>query len=166
MLVITAAGGYADGDVTSPTEDRCMTTCPECGAAHNDGLTCEARFHLLLAWEAQDAALQQVHFLTVASYNLQHPAMFQPAALAGLRSAFRAYLRDGVPISAVRAAMRPSVDGATKVLRPIAERQPVLRTWPMTIADVTLPDQPAGAAERVQAWAQAILHVLESNTNC
>jgi hypothetical protein len=165
VVVITPPHGYADGDAASSNEERFMTICPECGAAHDDGLTCETRFHLLLAWEAQDPTLQQVHFLTVASYNLQHPAMFQPTAIASLRTALRSYLRDGVPISAIRMAIRSSVGGATKVLRPATERQLRLRTWSITIADVALPDQPQGAAERVQVWAKAILHVLEPDTD-
>jgi hypothetical protein len=42
------------------------------------------------------------------------------------------------------------------VLKPEAERRPVLRQWSLTIADVYLPDQPQGAAERVKAWAASI----------
>jgi hypothetical protein len=50
--------------------------------------------------------------------------------------------------------------GARRVLRPAAERRPVLRTWPMTIAAVYLPNQPHGAADRVRAWAASIRGVL------
>jgi hypothetical protein len=46
------------------------------------------------------------------------------------------------------------------VLKPEAERQPVLRQWTMTIADVYLPDQPQGAAERVRAWAAVIRRAI------
>jgi len=46
--------------------------------------------------------------------------------------------------------------GGAKVLLPEAERKPALRRWPMTIADVYLPDQPQGAAARVRAWAASI----------
>jgi len=42
------------------------------------------------------------------------------------------------------------------VLKPEHERQPMLRQWAMTIAEVYLPDQPQGAAERVRAWAAVI----------
>ncbi len=42
------------------------------------------------------------------------------------------------------------------MLKPEAERKPVLRRWSVTIADVYLPDQLQGAAARVQAWAAAI----------
>ena len=72
----------------------------------------------------------------VASYNLQHPAQFTDAAIAGLRELFIAYLDQGVAV--------------------VEARRPVLRHWPMTIADVYIPGQPEGAAERVKAWAASI----------
>jgi hypothetical protein len=56
----------------------------------------------------------------------------------------------------IRRRVGKAAAGATRVLRPEAERQLVLRQWTMTIADVYLPDQPEGAAERVRAWATAI----------
>ncbi len=56
----------------------------------------------ILAWEWQDPELAAVHFLTVASYNLQHPAQFTEPALAGLREQFIAHLDQGIPISEIR----------------------------------------------------------------
>jgi hypothetical protein len=111
---------------------------------------------MLLSWEWNDPELQAEHFLTVAAYNLQHPAQFTDAALAGLRAAFVDRLDRGVADAELRRRAARQFDGPARVLRKAAERQPVLRRWLMTIADVYLPDQRAGAAGRVRAWAATI----------
>ena len=76
--------------------------CPECGAPATDGLTCWAQLGAILAWEWGDPALQAQHFLTVACYNLQHPAQFTGEALAGLRELFVAHLEQGTEIAELR----------------------------------------------------------------
>lgn len=96
------------------------------------------------------------HFLTVASYNLQHPAQFTEGALAGLQQQFIDHLDNGLPVAAIRRRVSNIAEGRVKVRKPAAERRPVRRRWSMTIADVYLPDQPAGAAARVKAWAASI----------
>lgn len=121
-----------------------------------DGFSCWEQLGALLAWEWQDPALAAVHFLTVATYNLQHPAQFTDEALAGLRAAFIEHLDQGIAVVEVRRRVSSITEGKTRVLKREADRRPVLRPWPMTIADVYLPDQPQGAADRVRAWAAAI----------
>ena len=111
---------------------------------------------MILAWEWQDPELLAVHFLTVASYNLQHPAQFTDEALAGLRAAFIEHLDYGIAVAEVRRRVSSVTEGKTRVRKPEADRHPVLRPWPMTIADVYRPDQPQGAADRVRAWAAVI----------
>ena len=111
---------------------------------------------MLLSWEWNDPELQAEHFLTVAAYNLQHPAQFTDAALAGLRAALVERLDRGVADKELRRRAARRFEGAARVLRKLAERQPDVRRWPLTIADVYLPDHPAGAAARVRAWAAAI----------
>jgi Family of unknown function (DUF5946) len=140
--------------------EQTNATCPECGAAQVEGLTCWEQLGVLLAWEWQDPALQAVHFLTVAAYNLQHPAQFTDEALAGLQTNFVDHLDRGVPVAELRRRTSRFAEGATRVLKKAAERQPRLRHWAMTIADVYLPDQPQGAAERVRAWAAVIRQEL------
>lgn len=125
-----------------------------------DGFSCWEQLGAILAWEWQDPALAAVHFLTVASYNLQHPAQFTDAAIAGLRAAFIEHLDQGIAMVEVRRRVSSVTEGKTRVLKPEADRRPVLRPWPMTIADVYLPDQPQGAADRVRAWAAAIRQAL------
>ncbi len=58
-----------------------IETCPECGARSVNGMNCWEQLGLLLAWEYDDPELQAEHFLTVAAYNLQHPAQFTDEAL-------------------------------------------------------------------------------------
>jgi hypothetical protein len=65
-----------------------LMTCPECGASPVDGLNCWEQLGMVISWEGQDPELAAEHFLTVASYNLQHPAQFTEEALAGLRASF------------------------------------------------------------------------------
>jgi hypothetical protein len=113
----------------------------------------------IIAWEYQDAELLAEHFLTVASYNLQHPAQVTDAALAGLRAVFIERLDRGLGVAEIRRRVGAAA-GAARVLKPEAARQPVLRQWSMTIADVYLPDRPAGASDRVRAWAAAIRREL------
>ena len=125
-----------------------------------NGLSCWEQLGAILAWEWQDPALLAVHFLTVASYNLQHPAQFTDDALAGLRVAFIEHLDQGVAVAELRRRVSSVTEGKTRVLKPEADRRPILRQWPLTVADVYLPDQPQGAAERVSAWAVAIRRAL------
>jgi hypothetical protein len=133
-----------------------LATCPECGAPTVDGLTCWEQLGALIAWEYDDPELLAEHFLTVAAYNLQHPAQFTDDAIAGLRIAFRERLDTDLPVAEIRRRNAAEYEGKQRVLRPEAERRPVLRQWPMTIADVYTPEQPEGAAARVRAWAAAI----------
>jgi len=131
-------------------------SCPECGAPAVDGMTCSEQFGVVLAWEAHDPELAAEHFLTVACYNLQHPAQFTDEALGWLRAAVIDHLDSGRPVADIRRQAASGFQGKKRVLRKEADRRPVLRRWRMTIADVCLPERPEGAAERVRAWAAAI----------
>ncbi len=130
--------------------------CPEGGAPVVSGLNCWQQLGALLAWEFNDPELQAEHFLTVAAYNLQHPAQFTDEALLGLRSAVIDRVDRDVAVEELRRRAARQVQGKTRVLNDISERRPVLRRWSVTIADVYIPEQPAGAADRVRAWAAAI----------
>jgi hypothetical protein len=78
------------------------------------GLTCWDMLGLLLAWEYDDPDLRAEHFLTVASYNLQHPAQFTEAALAGLRAAFIEHLNHGPAMAEIRRRVGKAAAGATR----------------------------------------------------
>lgn len=137
--------------VNPPTAGAGQSECPECGAAQVP-LTCRERFELLLAWEGDDDALRGQHFLTVASFNLQHPAAFTDEARAGLEDALDGYLDGRLTI----ADIRRRASRAARVHRPADEVRPRRRDWPMTIDAVVAPGQPAHAATRVRAWAESI----------
>lgn len=140
--------------------DEKGATCAQCGALQVDGMTCWEQLGSILAWEWNDPELAAQHFLTVASYNLQHPAQFTDAALAGLRASYIDHLEHGTPVEVLRRRASATYEGKKRVLRPEAERSPVLRTWSMTIDDVYIPERPQGAAARVAAWAAAIYSEL------
>lgn len=130
--------------------------CPECGAKFINGLDCWEQLGHVLAWEWHDPELLAKHFLTVATYNLQHPAQFTEEAIEGLKEVYLAYLDEGMAIDEVRRHVGKAAAGGAKVLKPTSERQPQLKRWTKTINTVYIPDKPKGAAERVQAWAEAV----------
>ena len=136
--------------------DPSTNACPECGAPRVDGLECWDMLGQLIAWEADDAELRAEHFLTVASYNLQHPARFTDDAIAGLRQSYVDYLDRGMSIPEIRRRASAAFDGPKRVRREESSLRPALRTWPMTIADVYATGGPTGAAARVRAWARGI----------
>jgi hypothetical protein len=131
-------------------------SCPECSAPVEGGRDCAARLGGVLAWEAHNAELAGVHFLTVASYNLQHPAQFEPAALEGLWHAFAEHLNRGLPVSEIRRRMGDAYEGTRRVLRPEVERRPVQRAWSLTIAYVYPSSGPERASARTRDWASAV----------
>jgi hypothetical protein len=137
-----------------------LVTCPECGAIRVNGMDCWEQLGAVLAWEWQDAELSALHFVTVASYNLQHPSQLTDEALAGLRTAYADHLDRGTAVSYIRARANAAAAGRRRVKKPRADRHPVLRRFDMTIADVYQPEHPEGAADRVRAWAAAIRRAL------
>jgi uncharacterized protein DUF5946 len=113
----------------------------------------------ILAWEVDDPDLATAHFLTVASYNLQHPASFTDEAIAGLRKLFVDAIDHGLPTVELRRRASRMAAGQRHLRGDPANRRPILRHWNMTIADVYA-SGPPGAAGRVQAWAAAIRREL------
>ncbi|MEX0868191.1 MAG: DUF5946 family protein [Nitriliruptoraceae bacterium] len=137
-----------------------MGRCDECGTLERDGQCCRQQWGELLALEFSDVRAGSVHFLTVASYQLQHPASFplQPEALRDLVAALRDAVIDGRDVTSVRDAMQRRYDGS----RPVAATAGDVvaqRRWTRTVADVSPPD-PAGHVERVIRWAAAVVDDL------
>lgn len=141
-------------------QDADRSTCPECGAPRVEGMGCWEQLGMVIAWEADDPELLAEHFLTVATYNLQHPAQFTDQTLAELRAAFVDRLDRGASVREIRDRMGRIFAGSTRVLRPEAERRPVPRAWSRTVADVCIHDRPQGAAGRVREWAAAVRREL------
>ena len=135
--------------------DADVPICSECGAFSYDGLTCPERLHRILALEKTYPELQALHFLTVAAYNIQHPAQFTTGVIEGLRRSFAEYLDKHITIDEIKRHNREFNTGKL-VLRPFSERYTVLRIWQMTTADVYLSFQPQGTAQRVRKWAESV----------
>lgn len=144
------------------TTDLPPDACPECGASPVDGLSCFEQMAAICAWEWSDPELAALHFQTVASYNLQHPAQFTDEVLQNLTTMYREALDEGLSNRGVliRTRERWDYQGNQKILRLPSERRPILRRWSMTVADAYLADHPEGAADRVRAWAAAIRREL------
>ncbi len=140
----------------APSPHASSATCPECGAAQVDGFSCWGLLGAIIAWELHDVHLASEHFKTVACYNLQHPAQFSEAALAGLAEGLIEQVDGELPSSQIRQRMQVRFAGSQRVLKPQGERQAVLRPWTMTIAEVYQGGQAAGAAERVRQWAASL----------
>jgi hypothetical protein len=138
-------------------------SCPECGAPMVAGMSCWEQLGAIIAWEWHDPELLAEHFLTVAAYNIQHPAQFSDEVLAELHLAFIDRLDNGTPVEMLRQRVARAMAGKTRVLKGAAERRVILRRWRMTIADVYLPDHPEDAAERVRRWGASIRSELSSS---
>lgn len=109
----------------------------------------------VIGWEWGYPELSAKHFLTVATYNLQHPAQFANDAIEGLRAAFIQHLDHGLPVELIRLMAARQYAGNRRVKKPEADRRPTLRRWSTTIADIYREGRP-GAADRVVAWAQSV----------
>ena len=70
----------------NPSKHEPLARCPECGGPRVDGMTCQEQLAVVLGWESEDPELSNLHFYTVASFNLQHPAQFTDEALTELRT--------------------------------------------------------------------------------
>jgi hypothetical protein len=137
--------------------------CPECGSPLIDGLDCWDMLGIICSWEWSDPELQKEHFLTVASYNLQHPAKFQEEALSGLRAALEDYLDLGTSPSELRRRVSAAYEGSVTVLKKEVDRIVRPTEWPMTISVVYAGGNPAGAAERVRCWGRSIREKTRSH---
>ena len=134
-------------------------TCPECGALPLGGKRCNDVLMDLLALESLSPELQALHYYNVASYNIQHPAAFDPEAYAIMRMAFIDAVDGGWDARDARRELKRRLapfDGPRKVLRPENERVIVPHAWRMTIADVVVADDPAATAARVIEWAKSV----------
>ena len=134
--------------------------CSECGAPVVDGLDCQGQLDVVLSWEWTDPQLSAEHFSTVAIFNLQHPSRFQQDAIAGLAAAVVAHVDDGLPVSAIRRQVGRATAGATRVLKPEAERVIVSRRWALTVGHVYNRNNPLAAADRVREWARSTRNEL------
>lgn len=136
-----------------------ITHCPECGAPQTDGLNCFDMFGVVLSWEAFDQDLLNLHFWTVATYNLQHPAQFTEEAIKGLREVYLEAYEKEVPISYIRKKMSRLTEGKVHVIKKV-NITPCLKSWPITIADIYHHNQHIGVSHRVLQWRKSVRSAL------
>ena len=144
-------------------------TCPDCGAAWQQGLTCQDHFHQMLFWEAEDPTLGEVHHLMVLGYHLQHPGLYSPQGLEHAMDLLVAFLEKGQHPQQVRQGMRGAVDSGARVwtvtARPDSQgAYPYPLRWGMT-ADQVVAGGPQAYCRNVRAWAQSILDTLKESGN-
>ena len=144
--------------------------CHECGAALDANGSCRELFHELLALEAGvpggPGALP--HFFAVATYNLQHPSGFAPAALRGLRRTVTDVLEGRATLDDARRRAKAGAGGSHRVRRHLddeilPEDAAMLdawpRRWPMTVRDVCR-SAPERYADRIREWAEVTVVAL------
>lgn len=119
---------------------------------------------LLMEGDVPGAAGSIIHFYTVATYNLQHPASmnFTAAAISGLREIHARVLDDMITLEELRQQTRARAHEAGRVTRRTGEtllRWPG-RPWPMTCWDVCA-GGPGEYRERVVRWAEVVREKLD-----
>ena len=137
-------------------ENTTIKFCPECNGLLVNDLSCFEQLGQIIAWESQDPELFAVHFLTVASFNLQHPSQFETGVIEDLKITFLEYLDKKTTTQNIRKKFAVLYGGNTKVLKPKLDRIIKPREWDMTISNVYIPNKPQGAAKRIQSWAESI----------
>ncbi len=144
--------------------------CPECGAAWRDNLTCQDHFHQILSWESEyPDQTRAVHHLLVLCYHLQHPHLYSPQGLEGVKQLLAAFVEQRATLQDTRRRQRSAVDSGKRAWKitgtPAAQgayARPV--HWPITVGDMTAGDLD-GYSGRVQAWARSALAALKASGN-
>jgi hypothetical protein len=141
--------------------------CQERGADPPGTETCRDRFHALLAGEAGNAELRQMHGLTVLTYYLQHPSLTKPWYQVNGAKVMRRVFGQGenwfdVLLEAhPRGVGRRQSDAAVRRLKAMAG--PAMPDWVIThpilgertVVSVDL-DAAVGQAESVMSWARSV----------
>jgi hypothetical protein len=145
------------------------TSCPDCGLVLPEGRGCRDLFYEMLAIEAQipGGPTALGHFFAVASFNLQHPSLFVPAAIPELHRALRDALEGRADVAELRRRAGRAYDGFTRVVRRADDPGPVQPpawpvAWPITVGDVCRVD-PAHYDARAREWAESIVAVLRKD---
>ena len=140
--------------------------CPECGAPARGGKTCREQFEDLLGLEFEHLeSYGQVHFFTVACYNLQHPSGFNPPAIEWLVESLRKAVEEGVPPEEIRRMARRDLPRKGKITRVPAAGEITsspTRRWMMTVANIRT-ESAEEYTKSVRAWARAVLDDLQGS---
>ena len=119
----------------------------------------------MLAWEAENPGLGEVHHLMVLCYHLQHPTLYSPEGVAEARRLLVEFVVHGRTPAEIRRRNRARLDSSQRNWKikdtpaSYGTYDPPIR-WTMTAADVI-----AGGAgsycDNVRAWAQSLQAALE-----
>lgn len=143
--------------------------CPECGAAWQDGKTCQDDFYQMLAWEHENPGYGEVHHLMVLCYHLQHPSLYSPEGLRGAIRLLADFLERGLTPEQVRKRDRAVVNSHERTwkIKGTSASHGVYAPpmqWTMTAANVI-----AGGVENycdsVRTWAQSMFEPLKTSGN-
>nr|WP_145159338.1 DUF5946 family protein [Paenibacillus terrae] len=132
-------------------------TCVLCNADLPQGITCESIFNEFLALEFNDPSYGRVHFLTVASYMVQHQG-YSDEMYAWIQSALQKHLEEGYATELIRQDMAKG-PGSTKGIRRPLDAQPLPKIyWTMTIADVAAQMYDAESyCKLIEQWGRTTL---------
>lgn len=141
----------ANAEAESPTR-----RCPECGAVLGEYAKCEELFHraLIIEWEVPGAG--EAHHLLVGTYMLQHPSGLTEEGRAAYRELISSIVDEEMSAPETRERIRGRFDQDKRgwTFKTKHRARPVLREWPLTIADaITGPGEEL--PERVWRWARA-----------
>jgi hypothetical protein len=138
--------------------------CPDCGALHSEGQTCQEDFYTLLGWENEYPGYGEVHHLLVLCYHLQHPGLYSPEGLAYAKGLLVDFLEGGRTTEQVRHENKRRVSSSDRswkvTARPGAHgayAHPV--QWSKTVLSVAADDHSC-YRENVHRWAVSILQDL------
>lgn len=146
-----------------------MTTiahCPDCGAAHANGVTCQDDFYQMLYWEAEVPARGEVHHLMVLCYHLQHPGLYSPAGLQHALGLLDDFIVRGKSPAEVRHINRDKVASdqrAWKITARPDQHGAYDRAiaWTLTAADV-IAGGPDRYCDTVRLWARSVHEAVNS----
>ena len=137
-----------------------MMNCPECGAA---GSACETRFNEFLALEFTETGFGAVHYLTVATYMLQHSSNLSREDWLQMRELLREFLLENKPPTFIRKQNKDFVDSGKRRFKiKSKDALPVIHknTWTKTILDVLFDDSDS-YCNGVNEWALSTLKEAE-----
>lgn len=145
-----------------------ISHCPVCGAACSEGETCIDHFHMMGYWELE-YLLYDVHHLMVACYYMQHPHLYSPEALDGMKKMLVQFVEEGVMPQEMRREISGKVNSSVRKYKIAGTAEsfgkyehPV--QWKMTVADVIA----AGIDnyyDSVRKWAVSMLESLRESGN-
>lgn len=160
------AGKPVSKDARPEGASAAHAQCEECGAPLPYNGTCRENLNALLAieWDIPGGPGELAHFLAVAAFGVQHPALmgYTQDTLDGLVSAVRDVTQADATIQDIRRRVRYAVRQAGRVTRRGDDPTPVhvVQTWPIVITDV-IAQGTSNYGANVAEWARSVIESIE-----